>query len=114
MEIRRGHLYIVDFNPRVTTKPGKLRPAVALQSDLVNQAGYPSTIVIPATTRLVDEAGLLRLRVGAGHGGLAEDSDLLIAQMIAVANESFRREIGVLPVDLMAELERRVRIILSL
>ena len=47
MEIKRGHVYIVDFNPRVRTKPGKLRPAVVLQSDLVNEAGYPSTIVIP-------------------------------------------------------------------
>ncbi len=42
MEIKRGHVYIVDFNPRVRTKPGKLRPAVVLQSNLVNEAGYPS------------------------------------------------------------------------
>ena len=69
MQIRRGHVYIVDFNPRVKTKPGKLRPAIALQSDLVNQAGYPSTIVIPATTRLVEEPGILRLCVRKGQGG---------------------------------------------
>lgn len=114
MEIRRGHVYIVDFNPRVRTKPGKLRPAVALQSDLVNQAGYPSTVVIPATTRLVEAAGILRLRAAQGQGGLLQESDLLIGQLIAVANESFRGEIGVLPADLMAELERRVRIVLGL
>jgi len=114
VEIRRGHVYIVDFNPRVRTKPGKLRPAVALQSDLVNQAGYPSTVVIPATTRLVEAAGILRLRATQGQGGLAQDSDLLVGQLIAVANESFRQEIGVLPEDLMAELERRIRIILGL
>ena len=35
-------------------------------------------------------------------------------QLIAVANESFRQEIGVLPEDLMAELQGRVRIILGL
>ena len=114
MEIRRGHVYIVDFNPRVKTKPGKLRPAVAIQSDLVNRAGYPSTIVIPTTTRLVEAAGILRLRAAQGEGGLAQHSDLLVGQLIAVANESFRQEIGVLPEDLMAELERRVRIILGL
>lgn len=114
MEIRRGHLYIVDFNPRVRTKPGKLRPAVVLQSDLVNEAGYPSTIVIPTTTRLVDDPGILRMRIKKGQGRLARDSDLLLGQLIAVANESFRQEIGVLPDDLMEELEKRVRIILSL
>ena len=114
MEIRRGHLYIVDFNPRVRTKPGKLRPAVAIQSDLVNEAGYPSTIVIPATTRLVEDPGLLRLRLRKGQGGLTRDSDLLLGQLIAVANESFRREIGVVPTAMMPELEQRIRSILAL
>lgn len=114
MEIKRGHLYIVDFNPRVRTKPGKLRPAVVLQSDLVNEAGYPSTIVVPTTTRLVGDPGVLRLRVKKGQGGLARDSDLLLGQLIAVANESFRREIGVLPETVMNELEQRVRILVSL
>lgn len=114
MEIRRGHLYIVDSNPRVRTNPGKLRPAVVLQSDLVNEAGYPSTIVIPTTTRLVDDPGILRMRIKKGQGGLARDSDLLLGQLIAVANESFRQEIGVLPDELTEELEKRVRIILSL
>lgn len=114
MEIRRGHLYIVDFNPRVRTKPGKLRPAVAIQSNLVNEAGYPSTIVIPAATRLVENPGLLRLRLRREQGGLTRDSDLLLGQLIAVANESFRREIGVVADALIIELERRIRIILGL
>ena len=114
MEIKRGYLYVVDFNPRVKTKPGKLRPAVVLQSNLVNEAGYPSTIVIPTTTRLVEDSGILRLRIKKGQGGLARDSDLLLGQIIAVANESFRRELGGLPNDLMIELEKRVRVILGL
>jgi len=114
MEIKRGQLYIVDFNPRVKTKPGKLRPAVVLQSDLVNRAGYPSTIVIPTTTRLVEDPGILRLRIKKGQGGLAHDSDLLLGQLIAVANESFRKEIGILPTPLMEELANRIRILLGL
>lgn len=114
MDIKRGRLYVVDFNPRVKTKPGKLRPAVVLQSDLVNEAGYPSTVVIPTTTRLVEDPGILRLRIEKGQGGVARDSDLLLGQLIAVANESFRQEIGALPADLMDEVERRVRVILGL
>ncbi len=114
MEIKRGHCYIIDFNPRVRTKPGKLRPAVALQSDIISEAGYPSTIVIPTTTRLIQDPGLLRLRIKIGQGGLERESDLLLGQLIAVANESFREQIGVLPGELMEELARRVRIILSL
>ena len=114
MTIKRGHLYIIDFNPRIKTKPGKLRPALVLQSDLVNDAGYPSTVVIPTTTRLVENAGILRFRLKKGQGGIARDSDLFLGQVIAVANESFRQEIGALPNPTMEELEERIRIILSL
>lgn len=114
MPIKRGHLYVIDVNPRIKTKPGKLRPALVLQSDLVNEAGYPSTIVVPTTTRLVENPGILRLRIKQGQGGIARDSDLLLGQVIAVANESSRQEIGALPNSLMEDLENRIRIILNL
>jgi mRNA interferase MazF len=114
MEIRRGHVYLVDFNPRIKTKPGKLRPVIVLQSNLVSEAGYPSTVVIPTTTQVVENAGLLRLRLKRGVAGIERESDVLIGQLIAVANESFKREIGVLPVALLRELERRIRIVLEL
>lgn len=114
MQIKRGYLYVVDFNPRVRTKPGKLRPALVLQSNLVNEAGYPSTIVIPTSSKLVEEAGILRFRLHEGDGALEHDSDLLLGQLIAVANESFRKEIGNLPRTMIEEVERRVRIILGL
>ncbi|MBP1598494.1 MAG: transcriptional modulator of MazE/toxin, MazF [Acidobacteria bacterium] len=114
MSVRRGRVYVVDFNPPIRTKPGKLRPAVVLQSDLVTEAGYPSTIVVPATTRTVANAGLLRMRLLAGEAGMERDSDLLLGQVIAVANESFRQEIGSLSPETIQELDRRLRIILDL
>jgi mRNA interferase MazF len=114
MQIKRGHVYVVDFNPRVRTKPGKLRPAVVVQSNFVNEAGYPSTIVIPATSKVLDDAGILRMRLRKGDGGVDRDSDLLLGQLIAVANESFLDEIGVLPGNLLEEVEKRLRVVLSL
>ena len=114
MRIRRGHVYVVDFTPRVRTKPGKLRPAIVIQDDLVNEAGYPSTIVVPTTTRLADTGTPLRLRLTAGTAGIDRDSDVLVGQMIAVANESFRKELGVLPEDLLGVLSGKLRLILGL
>jgi mRNA-degrading endonuclease toxin of MazEF toxin-antitoxin module len=70
--------------------------------------------VIPTTTRLVENAGILRFRLKKGQGGIARDSDLLLGQIIAVANESFRQEIGSLPNSVIEELENRMRIILGL
>ena len=114
MKIRRGHIYVVDFNPRVKTKPGKVRPAVVVQDDLLNEAGYPSTVVVPLTTKLVATDTPLRMRLTAGVAGLEHDSDVLVAQLIAVANESFKKELGALPVDLVTALEVKLRSILNL
>ena len=114
MKIRRGHIYVVDFNPRVRTKPGKIRPAVVIQDDAVNEAGYPSTIVVPTTTRVVDTDTPLRLRLPAGTAGLERNSDALVAQVIAVANESFRKELGGLPEDLLSILDDKLRLVLGL
>ena len=114
MKLRRGHLYVVDFNPLVRTKPGKVRPAVVVQDDLVNEAGYPSTIVLPTTSRLVDTETPLRLRITSGTAGLDRDSDVLVAQVIAVANESFRKEMGALPAELLAMLDRKLRTVMGL
>lgn len=114
MRILRGHVYVVDFNPRIKTKPGKLRPAVVVQDDVVNEAGYPSTIVVPTTTRLADTDAPLRLRLPAGTAGLERESDALVAQLIAVANESFRKPLGPLPPELQAILDRKLRTVLGL
>lgn len=114
MKLRRGHLYVVDFNPGVRTKPGKVRPAIVVQDDVLNDAGYPSTIVLPTTTRLADTTTPLRLRLAAGIAGLDRDSDVLVAQVIAVANESFRKELGVLPAELLETLEQKLRTVMGL
>jgi hypothetical protein len=70
--------------------------------------------VIPTTTRLIENAGILRFRLKKGQSGIARDSDLLLGQVIAAANESFRQEIGSLPNSVMEEVENRMRIILGI
>ena len=114
MKIIRGHVYIVDFDPRIHTKPGKSRPAVVIQSDLVNEAGYPSTVVVPTTSKVIADAGFLRLRLSKGLCGLEKESDLLIGQMIAVANLSFKKDLGPLPENLFQELIKRVSLFLDI
>ena len=107
-------MYVVDFNPRVRTKPGKLRPAVVIQDDLVNEAHYPSTIVLPTTTHLVETESPLRHRLSVGAGGVARASDVLVGQVIAVANESFRKELGVLPAETLEALCEKLRLVMGL
>ena len=48
-------------------------------------AGHPSTLIIPLTTNLIDDAEPLRVRVLA-QSSLRRDSDLLIDQLLAIDN----------------------------
>jgi len=95
---RRWHLYIVDLEPRVGTKPGKQRPCLAVQPSEFGEAGLESTVVLPLTTRLTrKDAFPLRIRVAKGICGLQADSEVLVAQIEAWDNSLFRRELGLLP-----------------
>ena len=81
---QRWHIYIVALDPRVGTKPGKQRPCLAIQPTEFGEAGLPSTVVLPLTTKVVrEDAFPLRVRIPAGVCGLARDSDVLVDQMLA-------------------------------
>jgi mRNA interferase MazF len=84
--LERGEIWLANLNPRRGTEPGKSRPVLVIQAQALLDAGHPSTLVIPLTTSLVDEAEPLRIRVSA-RGRLARDSDLLIDQLRAIDNK---------------------------
>ncbi len=81
----RGEIWLADLHPRRGTEPGKTRPVLVVQSQALLDAGHPSTLVVPLTTKLVDEAAPLRIRVPAADR-LHSDSDLLVDQLRAIDN----------------------------
>ena len=104
---RRWHVYIVDLEPRVGTKPGKQRPCLAIQPREFGEGGLRSTVVLPLTTKTVEgNAFPLRVRVRAGVCRLTTDSDVLVDQILAWDNELFRSDLGPLPEALQDEVRR--------
>lgn len=83
--LRRGEVWLADLNPRQGTEPGKVRPVLVVQGQDLLDAGHPSTLIVPLTTNLVDDAEPLRLRIRA-RGRLRQDSDALIDQLRAIDN----------------------------
>ncbi|MGB9430154.1 MAG: type II toxin-antitoxin system PemK/MazF family toxin [Gammaproteobacteria bacterium] len=83
---RRGSVWLANLNPGRGTEPGKTRPVLIVQSQALLDAEHPSTLIIPLTSQLTDDAEPLRLRLPA-HGGLDKNSDLLLDQLRAIDNE---------------------------
>ena len=82
---KRGEVWLADLNPRRGTEPGKTRPVLIVQAQALLDAEHPSTVVVPLTTRLHEEAEPLRIRIRAS-GKLRKDSDALIDQVRAIDN----------------------------
>lgn len=82
---KRGEIWLADLNPPRGTEPGKTRPVLIVQAQALLDAEHPSTLVVPLTTRLVDAAEPLRIRIRAA-GSLKKDSDALIDQVRAIDN----------------------------
>jgi mRNA interferase MazF len=112
---RQWHLYIVDLEPRVGTKPGKQRPCLAIQPSEFSEAGLESTVVLPLTTKLITgDAFPLRVRIPRGTCSLESDSDVLVDQILAWDNSLFRRELGLLPEALIESIKAALRDFLDL
>ena len=86
----RGEVWVADLSPRRGTEPGKTRPVLVVQAQALLDAGHPSTLVAPLTTRLVDDAEPLRIRISA-TGDLQRDSDVLVDQLRAIDNRRLVR-----------------------
>lgn len=112
MKIRKFHLYWADLNPRRGTEPGKIRPVVVVQTDLLNNL-HPSTIVCPLTTQIVRGAELLRVHLRPGNPtGLSKEADILVDQVRAIDNRRFKKELGRLPESERERLRENLRILL--
>ena len=110
MTIRHGFVYLADLSPRFGTEPGKLRPVLVLQSDLLNQAGHPSTWVLPCTTRLTG-GNLLRVLLPARMAGNRQSCEIMIDQSRAIDNHRIKRTLRVLPAPLFREVKEKLRLL---
>lgn len=112
MEIKKWHVYLADLNPRKGTEPGKVRPVVVVQTDLLNPV-HPSTVICPLTTNIQPKARLLRVHLEAGEAGLKQESDVMVDQIRGIDNRRFLRHMGKLSRRTQEKLADRIRILLA-
>ncbi|MBI4825492.1 MAG: type II toxin-antitoxin system PemK/MazF family toxin [Nitrospirae bacterium] len=110
MTIRKFHVYTADLNPRFGTEPGKIRPVVVVQTNLLND-GHPSTIICPITTQVQPKSNILRVHLKSAESGLKKESDIIVDQIRAIDNKRFKEHIGELTADNKKLLLKNLRII---
>ena len=111
--MKQFEIWTADLNPKIGTEPGKIRPVLILQTDLLNVI-HPSTIICPITTHVIKETEILRVHIKKGIAGLQKPSDIMIDQIRAIDNLRFIKKIAVLPADLRKVVNDNLKIILDL
>ncbi|MBN2742751.1 MAG: type II toxin-antitoxin system PemK/MazF family toxin [Marinilabiliaceae bacterium] len=114
MSIKQYEIWIADLNPQIGTEPGKTRPVLVLQTDLLNKIPHPSTIICPITTNVEKDADILRVHLKKGMANLNEDCDVMIDQLRAIDNTRLIKKIGELSSALIDKVKENVLITLDL
>jgi len=114
MTIKQYELWIADLNPQIGTEPGKTRPVLVIQTDLLNSIEHPSTIICPITTNVKREADILRVHIEKGIAGMQENCDIMIDQIRAIDNKSLLRKTGNLPSSLVKKVKENILIVLDM
>ena len=111
MTIKQFDIWIADLNPTYGTEPGKTRPVVIIQTDLLNSS-HPSTIICPITTNVIENAEILRVHLKKGQ--VEKQSDILVDQIRAIDNKRLLKRIGKLTQVQIEQLKTNILIVLDL
>ena len=114
MQIKQFEVWIADLNPKIGTEPGKTRPVLVIQSDLLNKSSHPSTIICPITTNINKKAEILRVHLSKGVANLHESCDIMIDQVRAIDNKRLVKNVGKLPKELSEKVKSNLKIIMDL
>jgi len=114
MQVKRFEIWIADLNPQIGTEPGKTRPVLVVQTDLLNKILHPSTIICPLTTNIQKDSEILRVHIKKGDTNLNENCDIMVDQVRAIDNKRLIRKIGELPDNLADKVKENLAIVLDL
>jgi mRNA interferase MazF len=113
MKAKQFEIWVADLNPTMGTEPGKVRPVIIIQTDLLNKH-HPSSIICPITTNVLKEIEILRIHLKKGCCGLEEDCDIMIDQVRAVDNKRLIRKVGNIPIELVKPIKENLKIIFDI
>ena len=114
MKVKQFEIWLADLNPQIGTEPGKTRPVLIVQTNLLNKVPHPSSIICPLTTNIEKSANILRVHLSKGMANLMEDCDVLIDQIRAIDNKRLIKKIGDVPVELISQIKENISIVLDL
>ena len=108
----RGDVWSINLDPTIGRGQAGTRPALVLSVDKFNQGPADLVIVLPITSQ--DKKQPIHVPVRPPEGGLAALSFIKCEDIRSISKQRLKRFYGTLSARTMAEVERRIRILLNL
>ena len=106
--IKRGEVFLVNFDPTVGAEVKKSRPAVVVSND-INNAHSPIISIAPITSN-VTRVYSFEVEIPAGTSGLKTLSKVMINQTRAVDKIRLIKKIGQLPTQIMPAIDQALKL----
>jgi mRNA interferase MazF len=110
--MRRGDVYLVDFEPTVGSEANKVRPAVIVSNDAANRTAERNErgvlTVVPVTSNTL-RVFPFQILISAGEGGLDVDSKAQAEQVRSVDYRRLSGRLGRLTAETMRKLDQALR-----
>ncbi|MEO0338653.1 MAG: type II toxin-antitoxin system PemK/MazF family toxin [Bacteroidota bacterium] len=113
MSGKQFEIWLADLSPRLGTEPGKTRPVVIVQIDILNKI-HPSSIICPITTKVKAGVSILRINLKQGEANLKRDCAIMIDQLRAIDNKRLLRKIGTLKGERIQQIKENIKTVLDL
>ena len=113
MKAKQYEIWIADLNPTIGTEPGKIRPVIIVQTDLLNKH-HSSSIICPLTTNIQKDIEILRVHLKKGCCGINDACDIMIDQTRAIDNKRLIKKIGIAPGEIISIIKENLKIIFDL
>jgi len=106
--IKRGDVFLVNFDPTVGAEAKKTRPALIVSND-INNIHSPIVSIAPITSN-VTKIYSFEVEVSTGTGGLKTRSKIMVNETRAVDKLRLIKQFGHLPDELMKQADKALKL----
>lgn len=110
--MRRGEIYMVNFDPAKGSEIKKIRPAIIVSNDLCNK--YSETITVVPLSSKIDKVYPFEILLKKGEGGLPLDSKAKANQIRTIDKSRVVKLLGILPAEVIEKVETAIKIHLAI
>jgi mRNA interferase MazF len=108
---RHGEIWLINWNPARGSEQAGKRPALVIQNNIGNE--HASTTIVAAVSTTVKKYPM-NVLLDPPQGGLMKPSIIKTSQILTVSKDRLEKRLGVVEENKMKEVDRALKLSLSL